>query len=155
MSRTCPSPTGSPSGSSARPAPAARCRSCSTRNGAFADAASFARLVPVLLADGIKVLARAVPNHSHDVDPALARVLAVSQRPLAGAAFGEPAPAAAWRTRPAWGIVSSADHTINPDVERFGYQRAGIRTTEVDSSHLVMLSHPEETAAVIREALRA
>ncbi|WP_127504246.1 alpha/beta hydrolase [Actinoplanes solisilvae] len=87
------------------------------------------------------------------VDPARARVLAVSQRPLAGAAFAEKAPVAAWKTKPAWGIVSSSDHTINPDVERFGYQRAGVKTIEVDSSHLVMLAHPKEVTALIKEAL--
>ncbi|GAA2529352.1 alpha/beta fold hydrolase [Winogradskya humida] len=88
-----------------------------------------------------------------DVDPALSRILAVSQRPLAGAAFAEPAPVAAWKTKPAWGIVSSSDHTINPDVERFGYNRAGVKAIEIDSSHLVMLSHPREVADLIKEAL--
>ncbi|MFC5064450.1 alpha/beta fold hydrolase [Actinomycetospora atypica] len=90
-----------------------------------------------------------------DVDPAITRVLAVAQRPLAAAAFGEPASAAAWKAKPSWGIVSTSDRTINPDVERFGYERAGARVTEVDSSHLVMLSHPKESADVIREAIRA
>src|SRR5436305_12062087 len=42
-----------------------------------------------------------------------AKVLAVSQRPLASVAFGEPASAAAWKTKPGWGIVSKNDHTIN------------------------------------------
>jgi pimeloyl-ACP methyl ester carboxylesterase len=88
-----------------------------------------------------------------DVDPALTRVLAVSQRPLAGAAFAEPASAAAWKTKPAWGVVASADLAINPDVERFGYERAQMKVTEVDSSHLVMHAHPGEVVGVIREAL--
>ncbi|MEU2420759.1 alpha/beta hydrolase [Streptomyces sp. NPDC007851] len=88
-----------------------------------------------------------------DVDPDLARVLAVSQRPLAGAAFAEAAPVAAWKTKPSWGLVSSADRTINPDVERYGYERAGMTTVEVDSSHLVMLAHPQEVADVIRAAV--
>lgn len=90
-----------------------------------------------------------------DVDEDLARVLAVSQRPLAAAAFGEPASAAAWRTKPSWGVVSTSDTTINPEVERFGYQRAGMTTVEIDSSHLVMLSHPAEVADVIRKAAAA
>jgi pimeloyl-ACP methyl ester carboxylesterase len=90
-----------------------------------------------------------------DVEPELARVLAVGQRPLAGAAFGEPASAAAWKTKPAWGSVSINDHTINPEVERFGYKRAGITTIEIDSSHLVMLSHPKEVADLIRTAIKA
>ncbi|AGL16884.1 alpha/beta fold hydrolase [Actinoplanes sp. N902-109] len=92
---------------------------------------------------------------AHDVDPAVTRVLAVSQRPLAALAFAEAAPVAAWRTKPAWGIVCSADHTINPDVERFGYQRAGVKTVELDSSHLVMLSHPRQVADLIGEAVAA
>jgi pimeloyl-ACP methyl ester carboxylesterase len=90
-----------------------------------------------------------------DVDPDLAAVLAVSQRPLAAQAFSEEAPAAAWKTKPSWGLVSSSDHTINPDVERFGYKRAGMTTVEVDSSHLVMLAHPERVADLIEEAVRS
>ncbi|WP_033825664.1 alpha/beta fold hydrolase [Kitasatospora sp. MBT63] len=90
-----------------------------------------------------------------DVDPALARVLAVSQRPLAAAAFGEAAPVAAWKDKPSWGLVCTADRTINPEVERYGYRRAGMTTVEVDSSHLVMLAHPERVADLIRTAVRA
>ncbi|ALO99892.1 Secreted protein [Streptomyces hygroscopicus subsp. limoneus] len=90
-----------------------------------------------------------------DVDPDLAAVLAVSQRPLAAQAFADAAPAAAWKTKPSWGLVSSSDHTINPDVERFGYQRAGMTTIEVDSSHLVMLAHPQRVVALIEEAIEA
>ncbi|GGJ44317.1 alpha/beta hydrolase [Streptomyces brasiliensis] len=90
-----------------------------------------------------------------DVEHELAEVLAVSQRPLAAQAFTEATPAAAWKTKPAWGLVSTSDHTINPDVECFGYQRAGMTTIEVDSSHLVMLAHPKRVADLIREAVRA
>ncbi|WP_072803749.1 alpha/beta hydrolase [Rhodococcoides yunnanense] len=90
------------------------------------------------------------------IDVAEAEVLAVSQRPLTGLAFGEAAPVAAWKTKPGWGIVSSADHTINPDVERFGYERAGLRkVVELDAPHLVMLAKPDEVVAVIEEALDA
>ena len=87
------------------------------------------------------------------IDQADAELLAVGQRPLAALAFSEAAPVAAWKTKPGWGIVSSADHTINPDVERFGYQRAGLRSViEIDAPHLVMRSHPDEVAKVIADA---
>ncbi|GAA0245989.1 alpha/beta hydrolase [Cryptosporangium japonicum] len=90
------------------------------------------------------------------VDVRTAEVLAVSQRPLSAVAFGEPASAAAWKTKPAWGIVSTADHTINPDVERFGYRRAALRAVvEIDGPHLVMQSHPEQVATVITDAITA
>jgi len=83
-----------------------------------------------------------------------ARVFAVSQRPLSAVAFGEAAPAAAWKTTPAWGIVSSADHTINPDVERFGYTRAGLKkVVEIDAPHLVMQTNPTEVADFIIAAI--
>lgn len=86
----------------------------------------------------------------------VARVLAVSQRPLAAAAFGEAASAAAWKSKPAWGIVSKDDHTINPDVERFGYQRAGLRkVVEIDAPHLAMIADPEAVIALIKEAAAA
>ncbi|MFI6866434.1 alpha/beta fold hydrolase [Nocardia sp. NPDC050406] len=90
------------------------------------------------------------------LDSATARVLAVSQRPLSAFAFGETASAAAWKTKPGWGIVSSADRTINPEVERFGYQRAGLRSVvEIDGPHLVMRTHPDEVVGVIVDALAA
>ncbi|WIB00419.1 alpha/beta fold hydrolase [Curtobacterium sp. MCBA15_012] len=90
------------------------------------------------------------------VDRRTTEVLAVSQRPLAALAFGEEAPVAAWRTKPAWGIVSAADHTINPAVERFGYERGGFRSVvELDAPHLVMLSHPDEVVAFIVDAATA
>ncbi|MFJ6652629.1 alpha/beta hydrolase [Microbacterium sp. NPDC091313] len=87
------------------------------------------------------------------VDRADTELLAVGQRPLAALAFSEAAPVAAWKTKPGWGIVSAADHTINPDVERFGYQRAGLRSViELDAPHLAMRSHPAEVAKVIADA---
>ncbi|WP_250034053.1 alpha/beta fold hydrolase [Paractinoplanes maris] len=90
------------------------------------------------------------------VDPRVAEVLAVSQRPLSAVAFGETAPVAAWKTKPGWGIVSAADHTINPNVERFGYKRAGLReVVELDGPHLVMHALPARVADVIETAARA
>jgi pimeloyl-ACP methyl ester carboxylesterase len=89
------------------------------------------------------------------IDEQVAAVLAVSQRPLAGAAFAEPASAAAWKTKPSWGLVSAADHTINPEVERFGYARAGMTVSEADSPHLVMVAQPKIVADLIRDAVRA
>ncbi|MFE9787046.1 alpha/beta fold hydrolase [Nocardia salmonicida] len=88
------------------------------------------------------------------LDTVKAQVLAVSQRPLSAIAFGEAATAAAWKTKPGWGIVSSADRTINPEVERFGYKRAGLRSVvEIDAPHLVMQTHPEQVTKVITDAV--
>jgi pimeloyl-ACP methyl ester carboxylesterase len=88
------------------------------------------------------------------LDPRVSEVLAVSQRPLAASVFAEEASAAAWKTKPAWGIVSADDHTINPDVERFGYTRAGIAdVTELKAPHLVMQTNPQDVVDVIERAV--
>jgi len=90
------------------------------------------------------------------LDLRVAEVLAVSQRPLSAVAFGEPASAAAWKSKPSWGIIASADHTINPAVERFGYERAGItQAVELNSPHLVMQTHPTDVADLIEVAAKA
>lgn len=91
------------------------------------------------------------PVVAADVDADVVAVLSVSQRPLAAAAFAEAAPAAAWRTRPTWAVVCTSDRAINPDVQRFGYRRAAATIREVDSSHLVPLSHPEFVVDLIGE----
>jgi pimeloyl-ACP methyl ester carboxylesterase len=83
-----------------------------------------------------------------------ARFLAASQRPLAASAFNDRATEPAWKTKPCWGIIPTADHTINPDVHRFGFNRAKMPTLEIEgSSHLVIYSHPREVADVIRQAV--
>jgi pimeloyl-ACP methyl ester carboxylesterase len=90
-----------------------------------------------------------------DVDPSAARVLAITQRPLSAAAFDDKAEAAAWRTKPAWGLIATSDHTINPEVQRFGYARANVASAELDSSHLVMLAHPTQVLDLIGKAAQA
>jgi pimeloyl-ACP methyl ester carboxylesterase len=81
---------------------------------------------------------------------------AISQRPLAGVALTEAAPAPAWRSRPVWAVLPTADRCIDPGVHRFSYQRMNATVTEIDgASHVVMISHPAEVAEVIMTAVRA
>ncbi|NEN06691.1 alpha/beta hydrolase [Diaminobutyricibacter tongyongensis] len=114
---------------------------------------------PVTLPDGsagtdVSVDIAAFPDvFTGTLDPKIAQVLAVSQRPIASVAFDEPAPAAAWKTKPSWGIVSANDHCINPDVERFGYKRAGTQFVELPSPHLAMQTHPADVAKTITGAV--
>ncbi|XVU28796.1 alpha/beta fold hydrolase [Actinoplanes sp. CA-054009] len=90
---------------------------------------------------------------AHDVDPELTRVLAVSQSPLAALALTERAAVAAWRSKPGWGVIATGDHTVHPAAQRFGYERAGLTTVELDSSHAVTLSQPSQVADVILAAV--
>jgi pimeloyl-ACP methyl ester carboxylesterase len=75
-----------------------------------------------------------------------------SQIPLDAASLGTKLSTAAWNTKPSWYIVSANDRIIPPNQERSMAKSIGARTTEVKASHVVMLSHPKETAAVILQA---
>lgn len=91
-----------------------------------------------------------------DVPRSVTEVLALTQRPLAASTFTETASAAAWKDRPSWALVAGADEAINPEVERFGAQRAGATVVELDgASHAVAVSRPEDVAALIRDAVTA
>jgi hypothetical protein len=52
-------------------------------------------------------------------------------------------------------MVAKDDHAINPDVERFYAKRANAKTTEVESSHVIFLSHPDAVVKVIVDAATA
>jgi pimeloyl-ACP methyl ester carboxylesterase len=81
---------------------------------------------------------------------------AISQRPLAGVALSEPAQTPAWRTRPVWAVLPTADRCIDPGVHRFSYDRMGATVTEIEgSSHVAMVSHPKEVADVVMNAVHA
>ena len=58
----------------------------------------------------------------------------------------------AWRSKPSWYIVAKNDRTVHPDMERFVAKRMGATTTEVESSHVPMLSKPNLVIEVIRAA---
>jgi pimeloyl-ACP methyl ester carboxylesterase len=76
-----------------------------------------------------------------------------SQVFAAAEVFSTPLTAAAWKTKPSWGIVAGNDQIINPDLERWYYERAKSHTTEINgASHSVYESHPKEVAAVIADA---
>jgi pimeloyl-ACP methyl ester carboxylesterase len=60
----------------------------------------------------------------------------------------------AWKSKPSWYIVAKNDRTVHPDMERFVAKRMGATTTEVASSHVPMLSHPDVVIDVIRAAAK-
>ncbi|WP_030674731.1 alpha/beta fold hydrolase [Streptomyces cellulosae] len=105
----------------------------------------------------VSIKAEAFPEiFAADVPAPVTKVLAAAQRPLAASAFEETAAAAAWRTKPSWALVATADQAINPEVERFGAKRAGATIVEVEgASHAVAVSQPKVVADLIRDAVRA
>jgi len=82
-------------------------------------------------------------------------VMAATQRPVAEAAFSEASGAPAWKTLPSWTVVATGDTAAGADVIRSMAERAGAKITEVEGSHVIMMSQPDAVAGVILEALAA
>lgn len=63
--------------------------------------------------------------------------------------FGTPITKAAWRDKPAYGIVATEDKSITPDIQRNMYKRSKTKITEIKGSHVVFISQPKAVAEVI------
>ena len=96
-----------------------------------------------------------VKHFAADVDPVRARVMCAVQQPVAAAAFQDVMGVPAWKAVPTWFLVATADEAIPPDAERQFAARMGATTIEVPSSHVAMVSHPDEVAQLIETAAMA
>jgi pimeloyl-ACP methyl ester carboxylesterase len=86
------------------------------------------------------------------------RLMAVTQRPVPEAALFEPSgDTPLWRSVPSWFIFGELDRNIPAGAHHIMAQRAGARrTSEISgASHVVGMSHPDETVQMIREAADA
>jgi pimeloyl-ACP methyl ester carboxylesterase len=90
-----------------------------------------------------------------DVPDGEARIMGAVQKPFFNGIFGQTLAKAAWHTVPSWFVVSQEDQAIHPDQERFYAKRMKAKTIELKSSHVSLVSHPKEVAALILEAARA
>lgn len=88
-----------------------------------------------------------------DLPAEQAALMAATQRPVAEAAFGEPSGAPAWKKLPSWAVVASGDKAAGADVVRSMARRAGATITEVEGSHVIMISQPQAVVDVIMAAL--
>src|SRR3989442_1298592 len=93
-------------------------------------------------------------NHfAGDVEPTRARVLYAVQQALASSAFTDVMGVPAWKSLPSWYLVPQNDEAIPPDAERLFASRMGATTIEVPSSHVAMLSHPQEVTDLVKAAV--
>ena len=93
-----------------------------------------------------------VHHFAADVDPVRATVMYAAQQPLAGSAFTDVMGVPAWKSLPSWYLVATQDEAIPPDAERMFASRMGATTIEVPSSHVAMVSHPDEVTQLITAA---
>src|SRR5271154_3842702 len=87
-----------------------------------------------------------------DVPSAVSHFMAQSQVPISTDSFTHKVTSPAWKTKPTWYMVATADRSINPDQERMMAKRANAKTVEVNASHVAYMSHPKEAARLIEDA---
>ncbi|CAN7315643.1 alpha/beta fold hydrolase [Mesorhizobium caraganae] len=90
-----------------------------------------------------------------DVDTSITRFMAVAQVPWGLEAVQTKITKAAWKSKPSHFMVTKKDMMIPRTFQRGFAKRAGATTLEIDSSHAVMLAHPQEVAAFIARAASA
>src|SRR5215813_4992259 len=90
-----------------------------------------------------------------DLTPKEQDVVYAVQEPAAQKVFGDVANNVAWKTKPSWFVVASEDNAINPELERRMAKRANAKTTVLKSSHVAMLSKPNEVLDVILDAAKS
>src|SRR2546421_1313426 len=100
------------------------------------------------------------PAHFHeafaaDLPAEQAAVMAATQRPVAELAFSEPAGVPAWKSLPSWAVVATGDKAAGSDVIRSMSRRAGATSTEIEGSHVIMISQPQVVTEVILAAVAA
>jgi pimeloyl-ACP methyl ester carboxylesterase len=112
---------------------------------------------PVASADGFLTLSpeTVAQDFAQDVGPQDANLIAVTQGPIAAANFDAKITTPAWSSRPSWYIVAAKDRMIQPDAERAFAKRIKATTTELQTSHVPMVSQPEKVADVIVAAAKS
>ena len=99
--------------------------------------------------------AKARDAFAGDLSDAQAALIAATQRPVAESAFSEPNGPPAWKHLPSWTVLATGDKAAGTDVVRSMAERAGATITEVEGSHVIMVSQPQAVAEVILEAVAA
>jgi pimeloyl-ACP methyl ester carboxylesterase len=93
-----------------------------------------------------------VDHFAADVEPAKAKVMCASQQPLAMSTFKDVMGPPAWKSYPSWYMIASNDEAIPPAAERQFADRMQAVTSEIPSSHVAMVSHPDEVSRFIETA---
>jgi pimeloyl-ACP methyl ester carboxylesterase len=95
------------------------------------------------------------PNFCGDLSAEDQEIVWATQTVPLADLFSQPVHGAAWKTKPTFYIVGANDQTVHPDLERFVAKRMNAKVTELQSSHVPMLSQPQRVYEVIVEAAKA
>jgi hypothetical protein len=81
-------------------------------------------------------------------------VYGLSQRPIAASALADETGHPAWKDHRVWAAVGTGDKAAGADVVRSMAQRANAEITEIEGSHVIMISQPAAVTDVILTALK-
>lgn len=109
-----------------------------------ADSAGFLRLTP----EGVS------KHFAQDLPASRTAVMTATQGPIHSKAFEQKVSTAAWKTKASWYVVATADHMIQPDLQREMAKKIGARITALNTSHVPHQSQPAKVAQVILDAVR-
>ena len=90
-----------------------------------------------------------------DLPVEMTALMAATQRPVSALGFSDSPGPPAWKYLPSWAVVATGDRAAGADVIRSMAKRAGATITEVEGSHVIMISQPQAVTDVILEALAA
>lgn len=96
-----------------------------------------------------------VKHFASDVNRTQADVMYAVQQPASVSILAQPMGTPAWKTLPSWYLVATNDEAIPPDAQRLFAKRMGATTVEVKSSHVPLVSRPNEVVKLISDAAQA
>jgi pimeloyl-ACP methyl ester carboxylesterase len=94
-------------------------------------------------------------DFAQDLKPAEIQLLTATQGPWAQRCLGDALSVGAWHDKPSWYVLAENDRMIDASAQAAMSARINARVTRVKSSHVPMLSHPAEVAAVIVAAAQS
>ncbi len=124
------------------------------------DFASSVELTPYTLPDGTSGTNVHVKADRYrylvaaDVPESVVALMTATQRPINLAALNEPLTSAAWTSKPSWQISPLLDPVIPMEEFKFEADRAHSHVIELNSSHAIPITFPDEVVDVIKQAAR-
>ena len=95
--------------------------------------------------------------HEHfaqDVQQPDADIMVVAQKPFNVSNFDEKSGPPAWKQLPTWYQISTSDLMIPPAVQQKFAKQMNATTISIDASHASYVSHPDEIAKLIIDAVK-
>jgi pimeloyl-ACP methyl ester carboxylesterase len=91
-------------------------------------------------------------DFAQDLTDTEKQILTATQGPTAASVFGATITTAAWKTKPSWSVIAANDRAIPPELEKAEAAAMKAASITLPSSHVAMLTHPNEVAALIEQA---